>query len=99
MAIWSLTEERVNKLLKEKNTKENELNELLKKTAKDLWLADLDAFSEEWKITLEKDQEVAQKELSRISKSKVAKVSKPKAKTSKAGSSKDIENFFTKGNE
>jgi DNA topoisomerase-2 len=73
MPIWSLTEERVTKLLKEKNAKENELNELLKKSAKDLWNADLDAFTDEWNRTLEKDDEIANKEKNRVAKTKQAK--------------------------
>jgi DNA topoisomerase-2 len=48
MPIYSLTMERVNLLNAEKEAKEAELNALLKKTAKDLWREDLDAFEEKW---------------------------------------------------
>lgn len=48
MAIWSLTKEKVDKLLQQKAAKEDELNELLKLSPKDMWSIDLDAFVEEW---------------------------------------------------
>ncbi|ODV78226.1 DNA topoisomerase II [Suhomyces tanzawaensis NRRL Y-17324] len=55
MAIWSLTKERYEKLLKQKDEKEEELNILLRKSAKDLWNEDLDDFLVEWERFLERD--------------------------------------------
>lgn len=57
MALWSLTFERYEKLLKQKEGKEEELMILLKLSAKDLWNQDLDAFLEGWAKFLEDDQE------------------------------------------
>lgn len=57
MAIWSLTRERYERLLKDRDVKEDELNVLLKKSPKDLWNEDLDAFLEKWDIFLEEDRE------------------------------------------
>lgn len=57
MAIWSLTRERYEKLLKQRDEKQEELDILLRKSAKDLWNADLDNFLEEWKIFLQDDYE------------------------------------------
>ncbi|KAK9459889.1 DNA topoisomerase [Lipomyces oligophaga] len=48
MAIWSLTRERYEKLLRERDAMETELNILLKKTAKDLWSHDLNEFEKTW---------------------------------------------------
>lgn len=50
MAIWSLTEEKVNKLINERNVKEQELMELLKLTPQDMWNTDLDNFEAEWQV-------------------------------------------------
>lgn len=55
MSIWSLTRERYEKLLQQKDEKEHELNDLLKKSAKDLWNYDLDVFVEEWEKFLDAD--------------------------------------------
>ncbi|WWD03111.1 hypothetical protein V865_001158 [Kwoniella europaea PYCC6329] len=55
MAIWSLTVEKVNKLLAERDAKEGELIELLKLSPQDIWNTDLDKFLEEWNILMEND--------------------------------------------
>lgn len=59
MAIWSLTKEKVDKLLQEVANKELEIDELLKLSPKQLWSTDLDAFIEEWRHTLEEDKRLA----------------------------------------
>ncbi|BFZ54993.1 DNA topoisomerase 2 [Savitreella phatthalungensis] len=61
MAIWSLTKERVERLLRDRATKEEELTALLKLSAKDLWSTDLDAFMQEWEALLEQDEADRQK--------------------------------------
>ncbi|GAA5985936.1 hypothetical protein JCM10908_006339 [Rhodotorula pacifica] len=55
MALSSLTSEKVDKLLAERDARERELEELMGRTAQDLWRADLDAFSEQWEDLLAKD--------------------------------------------
>lgn len=55
MALSSLTTERVDKLVAERDARERELEELMGRTAQDLWRADLDAFSEQWEELLVKD--------------------------------------------
>ncbi|GAA5863655.1 hypothetical protein JCM3774_001204 [Rhodotorula dairenensis] len=55
MALSSLTTERVDKLVAERDARERELEELMGRTAQDLWRADLDAFSEQWEDLLAKD--------------------------------------------
>jgi DNA topoisomerase-2 len=52
MPLWSLTKERVEALENDKKTKEGELNALLKKSPKDLWNDDLEAFLEKWEAEL-----------------------------------------------
>jgi len=56
MAIWSLTHEKVQKLLQDVAEKELEIDELIKKSPKDLWNTELDAFIEEWRVQLEEDK-------------------------------------------
>ncbi|KAM0750402.1 type II DNA topoisomerase [Meredithblackwellia eburnea MCA 4105] len=55
MAIYSLTAEKVAKLLAECDAKEQELTALLKLTAEDLWTRDLDLFLEQWESLLAED--------------------------------------------
>jgi DNA topoisomerase-2 len=62
MAIWSLTQERVEKLLKQVGDKEEEIDVLIKLSPKDLWNADLEAFVEEWNTQL-LDEEQRMKKL------------------------------------
>jgi DNA topoisomerase-2 len=55
MPLWSLTQERVEKLMKQIGDKEIEVDVLLKKSKEDLWMHDLDEFSSEWKFQLEEE--------------------------------------------
>ncbi|KAF1911165.1 DNA topoisomerase [Ampelomyces quisqualis] len=55
MAIWSLTQERVEKLRKQIGDKEEEVDTLIKLSPKDIWNVDLDAFVDEWNTQLEED--------------------------------------------
>ncbi|KZT08970.1 type II DNA topoisomerase [Laetiporus sulphureus 93-53] len=53
MAIWSLTREKIDRLLQESRRKETELLTLLALTPIQIWQMDLDKFLEEWRITCE----------------------------------------------
>lgn len=53
MALWSLTQERVEKLQRQIGEKEEEIDALMKKSKEDLWRADLDDFIAEWRFQLE----------------------------------------------
>ncbi|KAF2001853.1 type II DNA topoisomerase [Amniculicola lignicola CBS 123094] len=55
MAIWSLTQERVEKLRNQIGDKETEIDELIKLTPKDIWKIDLDNFVEEWNFQLDEE--------------------------------------------
>jgi DNA topoisomerase II len=55
MPIHSLTSERISKLEEERNGKELELQRLLAKTPKDLWLSDLEEFTVKWNEKLTGD--------------------------------------------
>ncbi|KAF2642637.1 type II DNA topoisomerase [Massarina eburnea CBS 473.64] len=66
MAIWSLTQERVDKLLKQIGDKEAEIDRLIKLTPKDIWVTDLDAFVAEWALQLQ-EQEARTKMLKGLS--------------------------------
>ena len=52
MPLWSLTKERKEDLIKQRDAKQAELNALKKKTPKDLWNTDLDNFIEELDVSL-----------------------------------------------
>ncbi|KAK9367018.1 DNA topoisomerase [Lipomyces kononenkoae] len=77
MPIWSLTRERYEKLLRERDAQEQELNTLLKKSAKDMWSHDLDEFEKGWAQFLEQD------DINRNSVAPSAQVKKPKRKLAK----------------
>lgn len=53
MPIWSLTVERMEKLLRERDTKAEELRILQQQTEKDLWRRDLQEFSTYWEQALQ----------------------------------------------
>lgn len=55
MAIWSLTQERIDRLKKQIGDKEQEYKQLSDTTPKDLWRADLDEFIDEWHKQLEEE--------------------------------------------
>lgn len=55
LPIWSLTQERVDKLEAQKSAKKAEYNELEAKDAKDLWCEDLDRFMDVWDDALSGD--------------------------------------------
>ncbi|KAF8604983.1 DNA topoisomerase II [Ceratobasidium sp. AG-I] len=55
MAIWSLTREKVEKLLTEQAAKEEEWNLLLKKKPMELWNDDLNDFMKAWEEMLQED--------------------------------------------
>ncbi|KAK8167807.1 DNA topoisomerase [Phyllosticta citrichinensis] len=88
MAIWSLTQERVEKLLRQIGEKETEIDVLIKKSPKDLWTTDLDEFVEEWE-TQEKLAESEAKESRRKGRRASAKlkIGSKAAKKRKAGDS------------
>jgi len=65
MAIWSLTQERVEKLLRQIGDKEMEVDALIKLSPKDIWTQDLDDFVTEWNTQLE-DEGNRKKKLSKI---------------------------------
>jgi DNA topoisomerase-2 len=56
MAIWSLTKEKVDRLLAQIGDKEHEMDVLIKLSVKDLWTHDLDEFIAEWRYQLEDDR-------------------------------------------
>lgn len=61
MAIWSLTQERVEKLNRQIGDKEMEIDSLSAKSPKDLWTLDLDALLEEWQTQLDEEAKLEKK--------------------------------------
>ncbi|EXJ57517.1 DNA topoisomerase II [Cladophialophora yegresii CBS 114405] len=53
MPLWSLTQERVERLQRQIGDKEAEIDILMKKSKEDLWAHDLDEFIAEWRFQLE----------------------------------------------
>merc|ERR1712129_330817 len=76
MAMWSLTQEKIDDLLKKKGEKHKELKQLKEKSPSMLWNDDLDEF-------LEKLQEVEDKEIADQAEAKPGKAAKGKKKTFK----------------
>ncbi|KAG7004757.1 hypothetical protein G7Y79_00023g053410 [Physcia stellaris] len=62
MPIWSLTQERVEKLLKQIGDKEIEIDTLIKLSKEDIWKRDLDDFINEWRFQLD-DEAKRQKKI------------------------------------
>lgn len=61
MPIWSLTKERVEKLLKQIGDMEAEIDTLIGLNKEDLWNRDLDAFIKEWRFQLEDEARIQKK--------------------------------------
>lgn len=57
MPIWSLTQERVDKLKDQMASKKDEHDALERLSEKDLWVTDLDAFVAEWDLQLKEQAE------------------------------------------
>lgn len=91
MPIYSLTRERYEKLLRQRDTKENELHELLKKSAKDLWNIDLDKFVQGWHDFEEEDRFQRTKNVFKKTDKKNAKRRAPAAKVAKTTKKAKIE--------
>lgn len=53
MPLWSLTQERVERLRRQIGDKEDEIDILMKKSKEDLWKHDLEEFINEWRFQLE----------------------------------------------
>lgn len=76
MPIWSLTKEKVEKIQAEVRGKEQEVDDLIKKSPKDLWNADLDDFLQQWEIELLEDEKRVNEE-GKKKKSKASKLGNP----------------------
>ena len=61
MPIWSLTKERVEKLLKQIGDTELEVDTLIKLSKEDLWNRDLDEFINEWRTQIEAEANLQKK--------------------------------------
>ncbi|EME46718.1 hypothetical protein DOTSEDRAFT_87208 [Dothistroma septosporum NZE10] len=92
MAIWSLTQERVEKLNRQIGDKENEITELTAKSSKDLWRTDLAALEEAWNAMLEEElkREKKVKAKGRRASAKLGIGAKAGAKKRKANDSDDF---------
>ncbi|CAI7573297.1 unnamed protein product [Penicillium glandicola] len=61
MPMWSLTQERVEKLRRQIGDKETEVDVLIKLSKEDIWTHDLDEFINEWRFQLEDEDRRARK--------------------------------------
>lgn len=99
MPIWSLTKERVEKLLAQIRDVEFEIDTLIKLTREDLWSKDLDEFINEWRTQLEEEANMRKKiaSLGRRASSKLNINSKvPKRQRKAQGEDPDDSDFETK---
>lgn len=55
MPLWSLTQERIEKLRRQIGDIEMEVDKLIKLTKEDLWRIDLDAFIEQWRTEIDQE--------------------------------------------
>ncbi|EKV07062.1 DNA topoisomerase 2 [Penicillium digitatum] len=62
MPMWSLTQERVEKLRSQIGEKETEVDVLIKLSKEDIWNRDLEEFIKEWRFQLEDEDRRARKE-------------------------------------
>ncbi|KAI9736758.1 MAG: DNA topoisomerase 2 [Cirrosporium novae-zelandiae] len=63
MPIWSLTKERVEKLLQQIGDRETEIDALIKLSKEDLWKRDLEEFLEVWRAELDEERAIRRKNL------------------------------------
>ena len=95
MPIWSLTRERIDKLLKQVGDKELEIDELIKLTKEDLWNKDLEEFITEWRFQLE-DEAKRQKKVANMGRrasNKLKIAGGPAGRKRKANNSDDDSDF------
>ncbi|KAF5909132.1 DNA topoisomerase 2-beta isoform X1, partial [Clarias magur] len=78
MPLWCLTKEKVDELLKQRDLKKGELNELQRKSSEDLWREDLAVFIEE--LDRVEEQERESNSMGKGVKLVKGKVGKPKVK-------------------
>jgi DNA topoisomerase-2 len=98
MAIWSLTKERVEKLLRQIGDKELEIDALIKLSKEDLWKKDLEDFINEWRFQLE-DEEKRQRKVASMGRrvsSKLKTQVKPTSKKRKGDDSFSESDFAGK---
>lgn len=92
MSMWMLTEERKNELLKQRDAKMTELDNLMKKTPHHLWMDDLDALEE--KLTEVEEKERLEERGINLKQAKAMKGQKAatsaRAKKAKAAGNDDI---------
>src|SRR5436305_12196789 len=67
MHLWSLKQERVDKLLRQIGDKESEIDTLIKLSKAELWQRDLDDFIAEWRLQLE-DEDKRQRAITKVTK-------------------------------
>jgi DNA topoisomerase II len=79
MPIWSLTAERIKKLESQIEKKKVEHDDLLSRSEKDLWCADLDEFIDEWRKQLVLDAEI-QTNIKRMGRRRSQKIGAGKSK-------------------
>lgn len=98
MPIWSLTKERVEKLLSQIGASEIEIDTLIKLSREDLWSKDLDDFINEWRTQLQEENNQRKKmaSLGRRASSKLNIDAKVPGRKRKAQGGDDDSDFGTK---
>jgi DNA topoisomerase II len=98
MPLWSLTQERIDRLQKQIGDKEAEIDILMKKSKEDLWNADLDDFIDTWRNELEdeKQRQKASRQKGRRASKKFTTAGKPTKKRKGLGDMSDDSDFEVK---
>ena len=96
MAIWSLTKERIDKILSQIADKEAEIDALIKLSKEDLWKKDLDEFINEWRFQLAEEARLEKKvqNMGRRVSSKLRTQVKPAGRKRKGGDDSGSESDF-----
>ena len=96
MAIWSLTKERIDKILSQIADKEAEIDALIKLSKEDLWKKDLDEFVNEWRFQLAEEARLERKvrNMGRRVSSKLRTQVKPAGRKRKGGDDSGSESDF-----
>ncbi|KAF8319936.1 type II DNA topoisomerase [Clavulina sp. PMI_390] len=94
MAIWSLTQEKVTKLRRERDAKEEELEVFIKVTPAQLWDNDLEEFLRAWRNVLDADEALAKTSTTKGRKQATLKTRKSiGSKPKKRGADDDDDDF------
>jgi DNA topoisomerase-2 len=98
MPIWSLTKERVDRLLQQMGDKEAQIDALIKLSKEDIWKKELKEFIDTWRFQLE-EEKALQKKVANLGRRASAKLKTAKSTASRKrkGDESDFDSDFNGG--